>query len=389
MNDQQRAVMQMALTTLEELKTNCTIWLESDDAAITALREALAQPQVKQCRKVVDKFGGESCDCIDGRCVVPPPPPEPPPPRVMREGVEVLRIPFEDKVAQPQAVPIELTGVKETIAEGGGFWHSCSGCHELNEGHPTGTFSSVFNCNLGNGCDECGGIGAIWDNADYEEIAAGWTEDNSAQPQGDKVCIDWDAKTDTPVMGYKAQPQGEDTQCLIYVADVNMPEGFRDHKERIAELEQDQQSKAALDRARERFAGGGKVIEWVDLTDDEILECAPINGATVESVAIAVAAKLKEKNTPPVVPQGEPVAWWNGKETAWFEHELCGWQAPDGCTIPLYAAPVSTEAIRAEALEEAAKVCDDYAEKCVEAENWEAEDVSLVNAAAIRARSEK
>ena len=39
----------------------------------------------------------------------------------------------------------------------------------------------------------------------------------------------------------------------------------------------------------------------------------------------------------------EPVAWWNGKETAWFEHELCGWQAPDGCTIPLYAAPVSAK----------------------------------------------
>jgi hypothetical protein len=49
--------------------------------------------------------------------------------------------------------------------------------------------------------------------------------------------------------------------------------------------------------------------QWVDLTDEEILECAPINGATVESVAIAVAAKLKEKNTPPVVQQGEPVAW--------------------------------------------------------------------------------
>ena len=54
----------------------------------------------------------------------------------------------------------------------------------------------------------------------------------------------------------------------------------------------------------------------------------------------------------------EPVAWWNGKETAWFEHELCGWQAPDGCTIPLYAAPVSAEAIRAEALEEAVRVCE-------------------------------
>ena len=39
----------------------------------------------------------------------------------------------------------------------------------------------------------------------------------------------------------------------------------------------------------------------------------------------------------------EPVAFWNGKETAWFEHELCGHPAPDGCTIPLYAAPVRTK----------------------------------------------
>ena len=51
----------------------------------------------------------------------------------------------------------------------------------------------------------------------------------------------------------------------------------------------------------------------------------------------------------------EPVAWWNGKETAWFEHELCGWQAPDGCTIPLYTAPVDAKAIRAEALDKVVK----------------------------------
>lgn len=36
--------------------------------------------------------------------------------------------------------------------------------------------------------------------------------------------------------------------------------------------------------------------------------------------------------------------------------------------------------------EACAKVCDEYADKCVEAENWEAEDVSLHCAAAIRAR---
>ena len=34
--------------------------------------------------------------------------------------------------------------------------------------------------------------------------------------------------------------------------------------------------------------------------------------------------------------------------------------------------------------EGAARVCDEYADKCVEAENWEAEDVSLHCARAIR-----
>ena len=102
--------------------------------------------------------------------------------------------------------------------------------------------------------------------------------------------------------------------------------------------------------------------EWVDLTDDEIVQMwndyqgFGVRVGEYSEIAYDIIAKFKSKNTPPVVPQ-EPVAWWNGKETAWFEHELCGWQAPDGCTIPLYAAPVSTEAIRSEALEEAAKVC--------------------------------
>ena len=35
-----------------------------------------------------------------------------------------------------------------------------------------------------------------------------------------------------------------------------------------------------------------------------------------------------------------------------------------------------------------AQVCDEYADKCVETENWEAEDASLHCAATIRARSQ-
>ena len=53
-----------------------------------------------------------------------------------------------------------------------GFWNSCSGCHETNEGAETGfyPYSPDFQCYLGAGCRECGGIGAVWDNADYSDI---------------------------------------------------------------------------------------------------------------------------------------------------------------------------------------------------------------------------
>ncbi|MDN7413454.1 hypothetical protein QZM42_33555 [Burkholderia vietnamiensis] len=69
-------------------------------------------------------------------------------------------------------VPIELSSVAETLAEGGGFWRSCSGCHETNEGHETGhyPYSKILKCHLGGGCSECGGIGAVWDDTDYEAM---------------------------------------------------------------------------------------------------------------------------------------------------------------------------------------------------------------------------
>ncbi len=70
------------------------------------------------------------------------------------------------------AAPIELQGVAEQLAEGSGFWRSCSGCYETEDGHPMGNYvsSSVLQCSLGAGCSECGGLGAVWDNTDYEEL---------------------------------------------------------------------------------------------------------------------------------------------------------------------------------------------------------------------------
>ncbi|WP_060148938.1 hypothetical protein [Burkholderia ubonensis] len=78
-------------------------------------------------------------------------------------------------VEQPAAAPIvELSGVRETLESGRGFWRTCSGCHESEDGHPVGEYpySEILQCDLGSGCAECGGIGAIWDNTDYDDLVA-------------------------------------------------------------------------------------------------------------------------------------------------------------------------------------------------------------------------
>ena len=71
-------------------------------------------------------------------------------------------------------VAIELADVARTVAEGDGFWASCSGCYETEDGHPVGRYphSTVFNCALGSGCSECGGLGAVWDDTDYAAMTA-------------------------------------------------------------------------------------------------------------------------------------------------------------------------------------------------------------------------
>lgn len=85
---------------------------------------------------------------------------------------------------QSQGMPVELVGIRETMAEGGGFWTSCSGCHDTEDGHPTGpySYSQIMGCALGSGCSECGGIGAVWDNTDYEAMYSDQDEGDGAAP---------------------------------------------------------------------------------------------------------------------------------------------------------------------------------------------------------------
>lgn len=81
--------------------------------------------------------------------------------------------------------------VKERIAEGDGFWRSCSGCCETSDGYNVNGYphSSVFGCELGSGCSECGGIGAVWDNLDYSQVGEDGVTGDVAQAAPDSVLL--------------------------------------------------------------------------------------------------------------------------------------------------------------------------------------------------------
>ncbi|MDQ7981922.1 hypothetical protein QYH69_32380 [Paraburkholderia sp. SARCC-3016] len=82
-------------------------------------------------------------------------------------------------------MPIELHGVREVLESAEGFWRACSGCYESEDGHPVGHYphSHIFGCDLGSGCSECGGIGAVWDDTDYDAMAAAGDADEIAREQ--------------------------------------------------------------------------------------------------------------------------------------------------------------------------------------------------------------
>lgn len=56
--------------------------------------------------------------------------------------------------------------MREEAASGAACgWRSCTGCLDSEDGMPVGKYpySTVFGCQVGCGCSECGGIGVVWD----------------------------------------------------------------------------------------------------------------------------------------------------------------------------------------------------------------------------------
>lgn len=124
-------------------------------------------------------------------------------------------------------------------------------------------------------------------------------------------------------------------------------------------------------------------VRTKDLTDDEVEDLA--TDWFAEEWAIDKAkgliddflAKFKEKNTPPVVQQGEPVAWIHRYKTGAEQINTAPPETYVGWThTPLYTTPPSVEAAIEATKEKAAKLCEVIA--------GQNPDTALTCAAAIR-----
>lgn len=74
-----------------------------------------------------------------------------------------------------------LIGIAEEIKESGGHWQPCTGCYDTEDGHPTRKYdySPALQTEIGCGCYECGGLGAVWWHMTEAEIAS-YAEDMNA-----------------------------------------------------------------------------------------------------------------------------------------------------------------------------------------------------------------
>lgn len=66
-----------------------------------------------------------------------------------------------------------LIGIAEEMKESGGHWMPCTGCYDTEDGYPTQkyAYSPALRTDIGCGCHECGGLGAVWWHMTDEELA--------------------------------------------------------------------------------------------------------------------------------------------------------------------------------------------------------------------------
>jgi hypothetical protein len=88
--------------------------------------------------------------------------------QIVEANIDVICAALSASPAPSQSGLVEAIAesVKQQVDDGEGFWHICSGCSGIENPR-----SDILQCEVGMGCRECGGLGAIWDGTDYAGLA--------------------------------------------------------------------------------------------------------------------------------------------------------------------------------------------------------------------------
>lgn len=111
---------------------------------------------------------------------------------------------------EPEAEELRrhIAAVAAVVEETGGYWHACSGCHETEDGYPSQDYSHsrVFACQVGAGCSECGGLGAVWDDLSYvDDMVRDFLEEEKGNGRPSCAVAD-DVEMDCPVCAELLRP---------------------------------------------------------------------------------------------------------------------------------------------------------------------------------------
>lgn len=98
----------------------------------------------------------------------------------LRRALEKRNAALAAERERVKALEADAARIGEVVAEGDGWWQSCSGCLECEDGHPIGDYpySDAFKCQVGGGCGDCGGLGVTWHDA---RGLAEWCEEQAAE----------------------------------------------------------------------------------------------------------------------------------------------------------------------------------------------------------------
>lgn len=220
-------------------------------------------------------------------------------PALLHAGVEFMLADNSAAPTAPAGEPDPINSRPEAFDEAhqsGGWWKECTGCLEAEDGQAVGTYpySCILRCHLGAGCDECGGLGALWEEAPTDAQLAALAGDTPEQPVSDP-----DGLPESPRPMSAAPRDGSMIRLLVQFTENGVNDGFDSGPawtigaNTYDDSGDDEWHIAGWDWQQDCFtAGEGEPLGWLPMLSAPAPDEREIAAKALESVAVELDTHL-------------------------------------------------------------------------------------------------